>query len=100
MMARGDARVRDVMISELIAVHDDMDQEAVSRKFAEAALMALPVIDVEGRMRGIVTADDSVDVVRGAATEDIRKLGGTQARGAADLRGPLPARLNQRGRAS
>jgi magnesium transporter len=54
-----------------------MDQEAVSRKFAEADLMALPVIDGSGRMKGIVTADDIVDVVREEATEDVQKIGGT-----------------------
>src|SRR5260221_4731420 len=97
MMARGDARVRDVMISELIAVHDDMDQEAVSRKFAEADLMALPVIDVEGRMKGIVTADDIVDVVREEATEDIQKIGGTEALDAPYLQVRLLEMLKKRG---
>ena len=77
MMARGDARVRDVMTRELVAVHDEMDQEAVSRKFAEADLLSLPVVDAEGRMKGIVTADDIVDVVREEATEDVQKIGGT-----------------------
>lgn len=79
MMARGDARVRDVMVSDVITVHDEMDQEAVSRLFAEADLMALPVVDAQGRMRGIVTADDIVDVVSQEATEDIQKIGGTVA---------------------
>ena len=79
MMARGDARVRDVMTSDLVTVHDEMDQEAVSRLFAEADLMALPVVDAQRRMRGIVTADDIVDVVREEATEDIQKIGGTVA---------------------
>jgi len=77
MMARGDARVRDVMISDLVTVHDEMDQEAVSRLFAEADLMALPVVDAQGRMRGIVTADDIVDVVSQEATEDVQKIGGS-----------------------
>ena len=77
MMARGDARVRDVMISDLVTVHDEMDQEAVSRRFAEADLMALPVVDSQGKMRGIVTADDIVDVVSQEATEDVQKIGGS-----------------------
>src|SRR6202008_5179436 len=73
MMARGDARVRDVMTGDVITVLDEMDQEAVSRKFAEADLLSLPVVDSQGRMKGIVTADDIVDVVREEATEDIHK---------------------------
>ena len=77
MMARGDARVRDVMTPDVITVLDEMDQEAVSRKFAEADLMAIPVVDAQGRMKGIVTADDIVDVVREEATEDVQKIGGT-----------------------
>jgi magnesium transporter len=41
--------------------------------------MAVPVVDAEGRIKGIVTIDDIVDVVREEATEDIQKIGGTQA---------------------
>ncbi|MFN0242959.1 MAG: magnesium transporter [Planctomycetota bacterium] len=82
MMARGDALVRDVMEKELVTVHEEMDQEAVSRLFATANLMAIPVVDAQGRMKGVVTADDIVDVVREEATEDIQKIGGTAALGA------------------
>ena len=46
--------------------------------FAEHDLMAMPVVDAEGRMKGIVTVDDIVDVVREEATEDIQKIGGTR----------------------
>ena len=46
---------------------------------AESHLMAVPVVDAEGRIKGIVTVDDIVDVVREEATEDIQKIGGTQA---------------------
>jgi magnesium transporter len=97
MMARGDARVRDVMTTEIVAVEDQMDQEAVSRKFAEADLMALPVVDADGRMKGIVTADDIVDVVREEATEDIQKIGGTEALDAPYLQVRLLEMLKKRG---
>jgi magnesium transporter len=56
-----------------------MDQEAVSQIFAHHDLIALPVVDAEGRMKGIVTVDDIVDVVQEEATEDIQKLGGMEA---------------------
>jgi len=79
MMARGDARVRDVMNTDIVSVHEEMDQEAVSKLFAEADLLSVPVLDAEGRMKGIVTADDIVDVVREEATEDMQKIGGTAA---------------------
>ena len=68
MMARGDARVREVMVTDLLTVQDEMDQEAVARVFATHNLMCIPVLDAEGRMKGIVTADDIVDVVREAAS--------------------------------
>ena len=72
-------RVREVMTTDVVAVTEDMDQEAVSRVFAEHDLNAIPVVDPEGRMKGIVTVDDIVDVVEEEATEDIQKFGGMEA---------------------
>jgi magnesium transporter len=71
--------VREVMRAEVVTVPDDMDQEAVSQVIAERDLMAVPVVDAEGRIKGIVTVDDIVDVVREEATEDIQKIGGSEA---------------------
>jgi magnesium transporter len=71
--------VRDVMRSNIVTVRDDLDQEAVANVMTESKLMAVPVLDAEGRIKGIVTVDDIVDVVREEATEDIQKIGGTQA---------------------
>ena len=77
--ARPESRVRDVMSSAVVTVRADLDQEAVANVIAESKLMAVPVVDAEGRIQGIVTVDDIVDVVREEATEDIQKIGGTQA---------------------
>jgi magnesium transporter len=71
--------VRDVMRTNIVTVRDDLDQEAVANVMAESDLMAVPVCDAEGRIKGIVTVDDIVDVVREEATEDIQKIGGTEA---------------------
>ncbi|HET9951218.1 MAG TPA: magnesium transporter [Candidatus Eisenbacteria bacterium] len=71
--------VQDVMTSDLVTVPEAMDQEDVSRLFATHRLLAIPVVDGEGRMKGIVTLDDVVDVVREEATEDFQKIGGTAA---------------------
>lgn len=71
--------VRDVMRTEVVTVAPDLDQEKVADVIAEHDLMAVPVVDDEGRIRGIVTVDDIVDVVREEATEDIQKIGGTSA---------------------
>jgi len=74
-----DKTVRDVMRTEVVSVPEDMDQEEVANVIAQNDLMAVPVLDAEGRIKGIVTVDDIVDVVREEATEDIQKIGGTQA---------------------
>lgn len=73
------ARVREIMHTDIVTVSDEMDQELVSREFQEHRLTAIPVVNATGHMKGIVTADDIVDVVREEATEDIQKLGGMQA---------------------
>jgi magnesium transporter len=74
-----DKTVRDIMHTEVLTVPEEMDQEAVSQLFAEHDFLAIPVVDREGRVKGIVTVDDIVDVVREEATEDIQKFGGMQA---------------------
>jgi len=56
-----------------------MDQEQLSNLFAQHDLLAIPVIDARGCMKGIVTVDDIVHVVRQEATEDIQKFGGMEA---------------------
>jgi magnesium transporter len=73
------ARVQDVMQRELVTVHEEVDQEKVGQLFSRHGLMAIPVVDAQGRMKGIVTVDDIVDVVQEEATEDIHKVGGLEA---------------------
>lgn len=77
--APGDRQIREVMNTDIVSVPEDMDQESVSHLFAQHDLVAVPVVDAEGRMKGIITVDDIVDVVREEATEDIHKIGGTSA---------------------
>jgi magnesium transporter len=75
----GDIKVRDAMQTGVVTLQEDVDQETVSRVFAETDLVAIPVVDAEGRMKGVVTVDDVVDVVQEEATEDIQKFGGMEA---------------------
>jgi magnesium transporter len=77
--ADGHQRIADVMCPDPITAAEHLDQEEVSRIFAAHHFLALPVVDAEGRMKGVVTIDDVVDVVREEATEDIQKMGGTEA---------------------
>ncbi|MSQ84672.1 MAG: magnesium transporter [Myxococcales bacterium] len=73
------ATVRDVMQTTVQTVPEDMDQEELSRKFRQYGYLAIPVVDGERRIKGIVTLDDIVDVVDEEATEDAQKFGGMEA---------------------
>ncbi len=79
LLAPPDQSVSEIMKTDLITLHEEMDQEEVSREFAKYGLAAIPVVDREGKIRGIVTVDDVVDVVQEEATEDMQKLGGMEA---------------------
>lgn len=71
--------VAEIMETDVVRVTDEMDQETVSRVFAEHDLTVVPVVDRDGKMKGIVTVDDIVDVVQEEATEDAQKFGGMAA---------------------
>jgi magnesium transporter len=71
--------VRDIMHTEVLSVREDLDQESVSRVVSQQGLYAIPVVDAENRVKGIVTYDDIVEVVEEEATEDIQKFGGMEA---------------------
>lgn len=77
--APGSKKVSEVMETDLVTTSEETDQETVSRLLTRYDLVALPVLDAEGRMKGIVTFDDIVDVVEEEATEDIQKMGGSEA---------------------
>ena len=78
VLAPPGARLRDVMRRNFAAVPPETDQEAVARLLMDKHLLALPVVDAEGRLLGIVTNDDVEDVLQEEATEDIQHLGGSQ----------------------
>jgi magnesium transporter len=94
---RPERRVEDVMIRDLVVARDTMDQEEMSRLFAQHDLIAIPVLDAEGRMKGLVTVDDIVDVVQEEATEDIQRLGGSEALDAPYLSVTIPQMIRKRG---
>ncbi|MGD8276401.1 MAG: magnesium transporter [Gemmatimonadota bacterium] len=75
----GNRLVREIMVTDVLSAHEEMDQEALAHLFSEHDLLAVPVVDGEGHLKGIVTVDDIVDVVEEEATEDIQKLGGMVA---------------------
>lgn len=72
-----DTRLRDIMSADVITVRAETDQEEVARSVSRYDLLAVPVVDADHVMIGIVTVDDVVDVLREEATEDFYKLAGT-----------------------
>jgi magnesium transporter len=68
--------VESLMERDLITVHANEDRESVAQKLAHYDLLAIPVVDDQKRLLGIVTYDDVIDVVVSEATEDVQKGGG------------------------
>ncbi|MFZ3064600.1 MAG: magnesium transporter [Nitrospirota bacterium] len=68
--------LKDIMVRDVMNVTTDMDQEEVARKVARYNILAIPVVDKENRLVGIITVDDIIDVIKEEATEDIYKMAG------------------------
>ena len=66
--------ISDIMETNMIFVHTHTDKEEVAQRFSKYDLLALPVVDDEERLVGIVTIDDAIDVMEEEATEDIEKM--------------------------
>ena len=80
-----------------VAVAAETDQEDVARLLRKHGYLALPVVDSARRVLGLITADDVADVVQEEATEDIQKLGGSEALDAPYLSVTFPSMLRKRG---
>jgi magnesium transporter len=72
-------KIHEIMHRDVIKIPVDMDQEQIGRIFTQQNLMAIPVIDADGRMKGIVTFDDVATAIQKEATEDIQKFGGVES---------------------
>ena len=68
--------IEDIMLTNIISVTTHTDQEEVAHLFAKYNFLALPVVDKENRMVGIVTFDDALDVIEEETTEDMELMGG------------------------
>ncbi|MCY2966138.1 MAG: magnesium transporter, partial [Planctomycetota bacterium] len=75
ILARPDALVRDIMETDVLSVNVNDDQEAVANKMARYDFIAIPVVDAQERLVGIITHDDVLDVMREEATEDAHRMG-------------------------
>ena len=69
-------RLKDIMTTDVIRVFTDTDQEEVARQVARYNLVAIPVVDHENKLVGVVTVDDIIDVINEEATEDMYRMAG------------------------
>ncbi|HID23202.1 MAG TPA: magnesium transporter, partial [Planctomycetaceae bacterium] len=76
--AHPNAKLSEIMDRNVISVRVDEDKEQVAQKLAHYDFIAIPVVDAEGRLVGIVTHDDVIDVLVEAATEDAHRMGGVE----------------------
>lgn len=74
LLAEEDARIGDIMNANVIYAETYEDKEAVAQTIGKYDFLAIPVVDRGGRLVGIVTYDDAVDVMQEEATEDIEKM--------------------------
>jgi magnesium transporter len=88
LLARPRARIEEIMQRDMIFARVDEDQESVARKIEEYDLIAIPVIDANEMLVGIVTHDDAADIRRQEQTEDILRFGGVTADAATAHEGP------------
>ncbi len=74
LLSDPEKKIKDIMHENVICVHTLMDQEEVARKFGDYDFTAMPVVDNEERLVGIITVDDIVDILQEEATEDMEKM--------------------------
>src|SRR5262252_4522686 len=86
--------LKRIMSADLMSARVDMDQEEVARQVASYNILAIPVVDEENKLVGVITVDDVIDVIKDEATEDIYRLAGVSV----DERvfTPMPESLKKR----
>jgi magnesium transporter len=78
MLSGADTPVVELMAPTTVRVQATADQETAARLLTDRNLLAIPVVDGEDHLLGIITEDDVADVIEAEATEDIERLGGSQ----------------------
>lgn len=78
LLAKPDHPLREILRTNVISVKPDEDQEEVARKMAKYDLNVMPVVEESGKILGVITIDDIIDVLTLEQTEDVQKLGGIE----------------------
>jgi magnesium transporter len=94
ILAPEDQRINEIMIGDVVTVPAMMDREEVARLLSKYGYFALPVIDAQQRLLGIVTVDDVVGIIQEEATEDMQRMVG--AGGDERVNSPVPFVLRRR----
>jgi magnesium transporter len=81
VIADPDQKIGDIMTRDVVCVYTSDDQEEVARLIGRYDFLAVPVVDREKRLVGIITVDDVIDIIEQETTEDIYKQGGLQSGG-------------------
>ena len=76
LLVSPETQLKRIMTPDLISVRVDTDQEEAARLVASYNLLAIPVVDEENKLVGVITVDDVIDVIKDEATEDIYRLAG------------------------
>jgi magnesium transporter len=77
-MAQPSTTIENIMIPEVITASVDADQEELAELVSKYDFVAIPVVDHENRLLGVITIDDVLDVIEEEVTEDIQRLGGSE----------------------
>lgn len=78
IMSQPDATINDIMVQGVVSVPYTADQEELAEMVSRYDYFAIPVVDQEGRLLGVVTHDDVLDILEEEVTEDIQRLGGSE----------------------
>ena len=89
LLAAPDTIIDSLMDTNPIHVHTHDDQEEIAKMFSRYDMLAMPVVDSEGRIVGIITIDDAVDVIQDENTEDFEKMAGMTPSDDTYLRTPV-----------
>ena len=76
LLKRPEIPLKDIMETDVIRVTTDTDQEEVSQLVASYNILAIPVVDTQNKLVGVITVDDVIDVIKEEATEDMYRLAG------------------------
>jgi magnesium transporter len=78
LLVPADTVLRSIMISDVFSVKTHEDQEEVAKVVEKYNILAVPVVDEENKLMGVITVDDVIDILRDEATEDFLKMAGTR----------------------